>query len=261
MSLLASSLPVIFAVVAAPSNGCHHEPAQTAPTTPSSAPAASGMAAPDADDIGAAKYAVCSGQGGNARQLSPAFLDRMDACASADVAPADSLAARAGDGEIIAAKGDCQYGQGISCHFHTSMEFVAADHRKDDAHAVGEVHCIVPSANASSPTVYGAHVRCKAGTTPDSSMRACSHELLQLFDHDSCHQGWKCCDNGTLTKPVAKQSPAELKLRPDFRICEDAAIEVDCGLFHAMHGHTANVVGLGEEYDGSFNSAHQVAHH
>ena len=77
-----------------------------------------------------------------------------------------------------------------------------------------------------------------------------------------CHDGWKCCDNGTLTKPVGKQAPAERLLRPDFRICQDEAIEVDCAVFHGMHGHTANVVGLGEEYTGKFNAGeeHALAH-
>jgi hypothetical protein len=71
--------------------------------------------------------------------------------------------------------------------------------------------------------------------------------------------GWRCCDNGTLTKPIGKQVPAELKLRPDFRICQDAAIEIDCGLLHDMHGHTANVVGLGEEFNGPFNAHREEA--
>ena len=63
-------------------------------------------------------------------------------------------------------------------------------------------------------------------------------------------------------KPVSKQAAAELALRPDFRICGDEAIEVDCGLFHGMHGHTANVVGLGEEVTGTFNAtdAHAKPH-
>lgn len=233
---------------------CHRDPVGNAGTIPGG-PATAG------DDIGAPRYAVCRAQGNNARQLAPAFLDQMDACGAADVAPADALAARAGDGAIIAGKGDCQYDQGISCHFHTSMEFVTADRLKDEARGVGEVHCIVPSADASSPTVYGAHVRCKPGTTPATGARACSHELLQLFANGSCRAGWRCCDNGTLTKPIAKQAPAELKLRPDFRICEDAAIEVDCGLFHGMHGHTANVAGLGEEFTGPFLAHPEPAGH
>ena len=62
--------------------------------------------------------------------------------------------------------------------------------------------------------------------------------------------------NGTLTKPVGKQSDAETKLRPDFRICQDEAIEIDCGLLHGMHGHTANVAALGEEYQGDFAADH-----
>jgi len=248
----------VVAAVAAASLSCARDPAGNhAATTPSSpGPVSSAPAAPDPDDIGQAKYGVCRGQGGNPSQLAPAFLDTMDTCAPLDTLPADSLAARGGDGKIIEGKGDCQFDQGISCHFHTSMEFVSAGALKDDEHAVGEMHCIVPSGDANSPTVYGAHVRCKAGTTPASGAVACSHALLQVLDRSNCHDGWKCCDNGTLTKPVGKQAPAELKLRPDFRVCQDAAIEVDCGLFHEMHGHTANVVGLGEEFTGRFNAHH-----
>jgi hypothetical protein len=180
----------------------------------------------------------------------------MDACKQADTAPADLLANAAGDGTIIPGKGDCQFDHGISCHFHTSMEFVPRDMLKDDEHGVGEMHCIVPSSDANSPTVYGAHVRCKAGTTAATGTKACSRALLQVLDQTRCDDGWKCCDNGTLTKPVGKQAPPERKLRPDFRICQSAATEVDCGLFHDMHGHTANVVGLGEEFTGTFNADH-----
>lgn len=233
--------------IAAATPACKSDTGVNATTTPTTRP--------DPEEIGAPKYAVCRGEGGDARQLAPAFLNEMDACAGADIAPASSLARLAGDGKIIPGKGDCQFDNGISCHFHTSMEFVTPDKLKDDARGVGEVHCIVPSTNANSPTVYGAHVRCKAGTAPARGTQACSHQLLALFDRASCHDGWRCCDNGTLTKPISKQVPAELKLRPDFRICQDAAIEVDCGLFHSMHGHTANVVGLGETFEGTFNSA------
>jgi hypothetical protein len=254
LSGIRSLLAVALVVAAATAPACKSDPAVNAATTPGTAP--------DPDEIGAPKYAVCRGQGGKASQLAPAFLDKMDECAVADIEPANALAASAGDGKIIEGKGDCQFKQGISCHFHTSMEFVTADKLKDEAHGVGEVHCIVPSASANSPTVYGAHVRCKPGTTPASGAQACSHALLQLFEHGSCRDGWRCCDNGTLTKPIGKQAPAELKLRPDFRICQDAAIEIDCGLFHEMHGHTANVVGLGEEFIGPFNAhAEEAAGH
>jgi hypothetical protein len=246
---------LIFAVVAiAGMASCTRDPA-AAPgaSTPSSSSAAT-------DDIGAASYAVCKGQGGNPRQLAPGFLDAMDECRPADVAAADPLSAVAADGSIIEGKGDCQFENGISCHFHTSIEFVSAGKLKDDQ--VGELHCIVPSGNASSPSVYGAHVRCKAGTTPAGGTKACSRQLLLAVERDHCRDGWRCCDNGTLTKPVARQSPAELTLRPDFRICRDDAIEVDCGLLLGMHGHTANVVGLGEQFTGTFNAdqAHASAH-
>ncbi|MBI3179836.1 MAG: hypothetical protein HYZ27_09260 [Deltaproteobacteria bacterium] len=228
--------------------------ATTAPATKEAPPAA-------AVDIGDAHYAVCGGQGGTAAQLSPAFLDKMPACEGPDITPTSQLAALGGDGALIEGKGDCGFGGGISCHFHTSMEFVSSDKLKDDEHAVGEMHCIVPSANAQSPTVYGAHLRCKAGTTIEAGTASCSKALLAALDGANCKSGWKCCDNGTLTKPVGKQSEAEQKLRPDFRICADASIEIDCGLLHGMHGHTANVVGLGEAVTGKFGAGEGHEHH
>jgi hypothetical protein len=236
--------PVLLFVAAAvaPATACKKEPVVRTPATASAAE----------------NYAMCRGQGGNPAQLAPAFLDKMEACQPADQPP-EGLAARGGDGAIIAGKGDCQFQQGISCHFHTSMEFVTADRLQDDGRGVGEMHCIVPSGDANSPTVYGAHVRCKHGTKPAGGKHACSNALLQVVERGNCHGGWKCCDNGTLTKPVGKQAPAELTLRPDFRICQDDAIEVDCALFVGMHGHTANVVGLGEEYTGAFNAGDQHA--
>lgn len=244
-----------IAIVGAVTAACKSDSAvnSSASTTPSAPSASTGAA--DADGIGAPKYAGCSGQAGNPNQLAPGFLDKMESCQAADAGPADTLWETAKDGSNIAAKGDCQFDHDISCHYHTSMEFAATGKLKDDERGVGEMHCIVPSANANSPTVYGAHVRCRAGTRPETGTKACSKELVEILDRNHCRSGWKCCDNGTLTKPVGKQTPAELKLRPDFRICQDDAIEVDCGLFHGMHGHTANVVGLGEEITGKFNAA------
>jgi hypothetical protein len=247
---------VLAVVVVVSALSCRHDPAVK------SAAATSTSTSSRTEGIGEPNYAMCKGQGGNPGQLAPAFLDKMDACAQADTEPAETLSEVAGDGTIIEGKGDCQFDHGITCHFHTSMEFVTTGKLKDDERHVGEMHCIVPSANASSPNVYGAHVRCTPGTTPAAGTKACSKQLLVALDHEHCRDGWKCCDNGTLTKPIGKQAPAELQLRPDFRICTDDAIEVDCGLFHGMHGHTANVVGLGEETTGTFNAdeTHASAH-
>lgn len=246
------SIVLVGTLVGTAAPACKSDPTSKASaiTTPSAHPA------DDPDDLGAPKYAVCSGQGGNPHQLAPGFLDKMDACERADSAPADTLSEMAGDGAIIAGKGDCQFGHGISCHFHTSMEFVTTGRLKDDERGVGELHCIAPSAYPNSPIVYGAHLRCKAGTSPAAGAAACRKALVQLLDHTHCRDGWRCCDNGTLTKPVGKQAPEELKLRPDFRVCQDESIEIDCGLLRDMHGHTANVVGLGEEFTGAFNADH-----
>jgi len=57
-------------------------------------------------------------------------------------------------------------------------------------------------------------------------------------------------------KPVSKQSDTERALHPDFRICKQDAVEVDCSLFTGMELHTANVVGLGDSYVGTFKGAH-----
>jgi putative hemolysin len=249
----------------APAKTASAAPAATsAPAKPSAAPAAASTAPAAAasggadEGIGAPKYTVCAPQGANAKQLSPAFLDKMPACKAPDSSLVDKVADMGGNGKIIEGKGDCQFDKGISCHFHTSMEFVTSAKLKDDA--VGELHCIVPSTDANSPNVYGAHLKCKAGTSPDKGKTACSKDLLKVLEASHCKTGWKCCDNGTLTKPVGKQSDGEKKLRPDFRICQDEAVEIDCGLLHDMHGHTANVAGLGEEYNGKFNAGHGDDH-
>jgi hypothetical protein len=223
-------------------------------------PEATSASAAPGDDIGAAKYAVCTGQGANAKQLAPAFLDEMPACEAADAASAHKLVELGGEGKLND-NGDCEFEKGVSCHFHTSMEFVRTGKLKDDERAVGEIHCIVPGAQPKSPTVYGAHLRCKAGTSPEQGAKACSSELLRAVDGSQCLAGFRCCDNGTLTKPVGEQSEAEQKLRPDFRICQDDAIEIDCSLFRGMHGHTANVAGLGEAIHGNFNAGGDSAHH
>lgn len=223
-----------------------------------SEPGAAPAEAVDPSDLGPAQYLVCGGQGGDPAQLAPMFLDRMPSCLLPDVAT-DDLAARGGDGKLIEGKGDCQYDKGITCHFHSSMEFVNSTLLKDDEHEVGEMHCIVPSKYPNSPTVYGAHLKCKAGTSIDepSATASCTSGLLAVLAKSNCTGGWKCCDNGSLTKPVSKQSDAEKNIHPDFRICGDAAIEIDCGLLHGMHGHTANVVGLGTTYEGKFNPPHE----
>ncbi len=202
-----------------------------------------------ADGIGAPKYAVCVGQTENTSQRAPSYLDTMADCASSDPAASVKLSERGGDGAI--AGKDCKFAGGISCHFHTAKEFVSTAAPADDP-GVGELHCIVPSADANSPTVYGAHIRCKPGTTAAAGTKACSRELLGIVETPSCHTGWKCCDNGTLTNVIGAQSDDQRKVRPDFRVCQDAAIEIDCGLLHEMHGHTANV--LGKEFTGTFGA-------
>ncbi len=229
--------PALLAFLLAPACG----PATAPAATPSSPPAPS---------VGASAYPVCAPlPGADPAQLAPAFVDQMAACSSA--AP-PATTPPGSDGKVSPA-GNCDFPTGVSCHFHTSMEFVKASRLKEPG--VGEMHCIVPSADKNRPTVLGAHVRCKAGTSASKGAVDCPADLLRVVDRGNCTTGWKCCDQGTLTKPVSKQSDAEKQLRPDFRICGDDAVEIDCGLLHGMQGHTANVAGLGQEYQGDFGGS------
>src|SRR5512140_3466958 len=55
-------------------------------------------------------------------QLAPSLLDRMTACTKRDATPAAALA-RATAGTVNA-KGDCEWGNGVKCHYHLGAEFV-----------------------------------------------------------------------------------------------------------------------------------------
>jgi len=68
-------------------------------------------------------------------QLAPSYLDRMAACTAQDAAPRSDLVAT-GDGSVTA-KGDCEWSNGVTCHFHLGAEFVDSSAPRPGA---GELH-------------------------------------------------------------------------------------------------------------------------
>lgn len=209
-----------------------------------------------------ASYPMCSGQklpagppaprsGPVALQLAPAFLDQMTACRPEHGLPKDVIA-KAGDGTIDA-KGDCQYANvGVSCHYHAGSEFITTSTTRQTP-GQGEIHCIFPSADPKSPTVYGGPVVCRGaeqgGTAGDGAhahdVKAgaqCSAGLLSQLT--SC-QAFRCCDDGTLTAVIADLvREGRNDLRPDFRICSDPIV-IDCALLANLTPHDANSPALG----------------
>jgi hypothetical protein len=183
-------------------------------------------------------------------QLAPAFLDEMASCKAEDSMPKD-LPGRAGDGSIDQ-KGDCAFANaGVSCHYHSGSEFISSS-TKTEPPGQGELHCIVPSADPKSPTVFGAHVTCsdpsRGKPAPEHASEkaktgaACSAALLTELA--SCPNA-KCCDDGTLTNVIGDLvREARNDIRPDFRICEQV-INLDCSLLENLHPHTANAPALG----------------
>lgn len=174
------------------------------------------------------------------RQLAPVGTDRMVDCADADEVPAQAMAdAAAGK---LSDKGNCEWANGVSCHFHGSIEFTDAG--APAAEGTRELHCIFPGdADKNSPEVFGGHFTCKAGTAPTekgAAGAACGAGLLPALraSMEGCNEDVHCCDDGTLTKGYADQSPEERQLRPDFHICTKA-MEIDCGLIGGMEAHHA----------------------
>ncbi len=163
-------------------------------------------------------YPMCSGQhvgnaaqaphsGGTEVQLAPAFLDEMASCKPEDGLPKAGLPA--GEGHINA-KGDCEFADvGVSCHYHSGSEFVTTGTSKQVA-GQGELHCIVPSEDPKSPRVYGAHVMCTHHEQGELHGQHASHEVHQgascsakLLQQLQPCQSFRCCDDGSLTNPVA----------------------------------------------------------
>lgn len=266
-------LPLLLVVAAC------SKPAEPAPA-PDAAPAATPEPTP-AVAPAAEPYALCAGQGAAVdvatlsrtgameTALAPAFLDKMTPCAAADVAPPEATAvATAGK---VNAKGDCAWDNGVSCHFHLGVEFVASGTERP---ARGEVHCIFPNADdAKSPEVFGGHFTCK-GADPAAKPQGDAHAV---HEGAACGEGFlpalraamascsgvACCDDGTLTATLeARTAGGTLDVRPDFHIC-GTPMELDCTALAAMTGHSANAPIYGSPVEGDFAlpaAAHPAGH-
>ena len=245
--------PLVLGIAIAAGCTKQGEPGPAGPTGPASAaPAAAG------------EYPMCRGQrlaivvseprprsGPTTYQLAPAFLEEMNACRPDSALPRD-LIAKAGEGTVNA-KGDCEYASiGVSCHYHTGSEFLSVSTTQQTA-GRGELHCIFPSSDPKSPSVYGGHVMCRgAGQGKPNPAHQPSHEVKAgakcpaalVAQLEAC-QTFRCCDDGTLTTPIAELiKEGRNDIRPDFRICT-APIELDCGLLENLTGHEANSPALG----------------
>src|SRR3954468_14426495 len=148
--------------------GCHD--GVTAPAlapavnAPPAAPAPVASTSPTGAALPVGSYPMCQGQhlasavaprtGASEVQLAPAFLDEMAACDAATSVPKAAIPTAEGR---INAKGDCEFSNGVSCHYHSGSEFVTTSTSKQTA-GQGELHCIFPSKEAKSPQVYGGHI-------------------------------------------------------------------------------------------------------
>jgi hypothetical protein len=245
--------------------GCHGAAAPTPATVASpagSTPAQEASAAP--------AYPMCGGQnlppggttartGASEVQLGPAFLDEMAACGAADSLPKQAIPTA--DGHINA-KGDCEFSNGVSCHFHSGSEFLVKGTTKQTA-GQGELHCIFPSSEPKSPRVYGGHVVCRNHAQGEVHGPAASHEVKEgsacpaaIVQQIQPCTGFRCCDDGTLTGPIADLVRDHRNdIRPDFRICEDT-LEVDCDLLASYTAHAANCPALGGVQEPVFAPGH-----
>lgn len=205
-------------------------------------------------------YGACHSQNPElAEQRAPSFLAEEQTCQPQDSEPARGLARRAGEGHINE-KGDCAFApSGIACHFHTAQEFLA-DPSSHEAQGVGELHCIVPTKEPDRPVVYGTHIRCghsshaSAPAPGGEDDHTCKSGLMEVFSRCST---WKCCDNGTLTNPIATQSTEQRAMHPNFHMCADDVVDIDCTLLAHLHGHAANVPALGGIVDPVFAPTEQ----
>jgi hypothetical protein len=256
--------------------GCQRA-SEPAPATAAATTSESGTALPDppggpAAATGSAEgYPMCGGQhqadvtaalrsGPVSVQLAPAFLDEMAACRSEDGLPHDGLP---GGGGAINAKGDCEFSNGVSCHYHSGSEFVSSDTSKRTP-GMGELHCIIPSQEAKSPRVFGGHIVCRQPHQGDVHGAHTSHDVKQgaacsaeIVSQIAPCQAFRCCDDGTLTGDITELSrDGRNDIRPDFRICNDT-LEVDCNLLANFTAHTANCPALGGVGDPVFTVASQ----
>jgi hypothetical protein len=231
----------------APAPASSAAPVSSAASTPAPAPAASAYPMCGGQKLSAAPPSTRSGA--VSAQLAPAFLDEMSACRSEDAPPADVIA-HTTDGTINE-KGDCVFPSGVSCHYHSGSEFIANASIKQIP-GQGELHCIFPSDDPKSPRVFGGHVTChdpkqgmataEPGKHEVKQGASCSVALLQQLSHCSSS---RCCDDGTLTNPIADlMHDGRNDVRPDFRICE-SALSIDCDLLANLTAHDANSPALG----------------
>jgi hypothetical protein len=182
-------------------------------------------------------------------QLAPSLLDHMAPCAKRDASPPpDLVLASAGS---VTEQGDCEWSNGVSCHFHLGAEFVDSRAPRPN---VGELHCIFPSGEPKSPRVYGTHFTCTRGTAVSHEHdvhpgQPCGANLLRRLSAmmDRCDA--RCCDDGTLTSSTeARREEGTLDVRADFRICTTTA-ELDCSMLSTMTGHPANAPRFGAPVD------------
>jgi len=245
-------------------------PATAAANDSPGTPAAAGATTSSGAEAAAQGYPMCAGQhlahagpvppsGASQVQLAPAFLDEMPVCRAADGLPKASLPA--GDGKINA-KGDCEFTNGVSCHYHSGSEFVSTATSSQTA-GHGELHCIFPSPEPKSPQVFGGHIVCRQRAQGEvhgalshevKQGAACSAALVQQIEPCA---SFRCCDDGTLTSPIADLVHDQRNdIRPDFRICSDA-LEVDCDLLANYTAHSANCPALGGVKEAVFAVAHK----
>jgi hypothetical protein len=80
--------------------------------------------------------------------------------------------------------------------------------------------------------------------------------LLQQLE--TC-KGLRCCDDGTLTNPIADLAQSGRNdIRPDFRICDDT-LAIDCELLDPLTVHAANSPALGGVAEPAFVISHDVS--
>jgi hypothetical protein len=203
-------------------------------------------------------YPMCGGQhvpnagavphgGESGIQLAPAYIDEMPACAADDALPVAAIPPAEGH---INAKGDCEFPNGVSCHYHSGAEFITTG-TASQIPGQGELHCIVPTEDPKSPHVFGAHIECRNhaqgevhGEAPHDvhAGEACGAAIVRQLA-PCIHL--RCCDEGTLTSPIEELVHDHRNdIRPDFRICEDT-LEVDCELLESYTAHHANCPALG----------------
>jgi hypothetical protein len=172
-------------------------------------------------------------------QLAPGLLDHMAKCTKQEATlPSELVQQSAGS---VNEKGDCEWSNGVKCHFHLGAEFVESSGPRPK---VGELHCIFPGGEPKSPRVYGTHFTCKAGSAVPHEheahpQQACGASLLTSLAATMERCDPRCCDDGTLTLTTdARRQAGTLDVRPDFRMCS-ATTELDCSVFAGMVGHSA----------------------